>query len=492
MKEHINIRQIWDKTNNKMVGILFITFLLVYFSPSVTITRVLFFGILFSIFRSKNDYFWLAWFFIVVDAPGHLFSGGTLADIQRIPIYPIVPSFTISFFDLFILVYFVKAILKRKVKTINFFNTQISLFIALFLFYCVFTVSVFQLEFVKFYRTISPWVLVYVVFVFMREEESFHRFNKLVFPIVFLAVLAQIYSIIEGQHVVNIFKNVYQVKSHLSREITEDSINAARNLYSMFIIFYSIIMAFFNLAKKKLEFPEKYLIFVIFTSFLSVVLSGTRGFLLAVGFIIFCSILLVLKKSVAMKYLKMIVILSMFTYLLIYISPSIRTQLKLVTERYETMSMLAEGDVTMKDSLARVTIRIPRIMKWIEKSAVFGYGFSDIYYNNADNDIGFFTVMLNVGILGTVLLYLLFLSILIKINKISSSESYKVLYKKGGKVFFIGLIGLMIFHLTTNITFGFTPSANFALHERYLIYGLLFSCFNITAYNAFQRMKLLY
>jgi len=482
---------IWDKENNYFLLLFFTTVIIVYFSPYVLLTRLFFLITLLIIYNSKKDHFWLAWLFVIVDAPGHLFAGSYLEDAKRIPVYPIFKAVSVSYYDLLILLYLFKAWSRKREVKINAFSLQSKIFIGIIIFYLVFTFIAYQINFIAFYRTVSPWILIYAIYQLMPGEQNFHKFNKLVFPFVLFAFLAQIYSFIEGQHLLTTLKGTeYHFKEGLSKQITEESDVAARNLYSMFIIIYSVTVAFVYYSRTKSIFPRQYLILVIIFGFLATILSGTRGFLLAIVTIIIGSTFIgMIRFNKLFQYVGIIILLFIAIFLLGSYSPVLKRQFELVTNRYETLLLLAQGDATAGGTLYRLTYRIPKIMEWINQSPLFGFGFSESYYLNADNDIGFHTMILNVGYIGVAMLYFLFLLIIMKIYKYSRMKQYKLVYQNSGTIFLIGLIGLMIFHLTTNIAFGLTPSGSGALHERYLIYGFLLNFFNVTInYSGFTSI----
>jgi len=477
--------KVWDYENNYFILLFIATTLLVYFSPSVLITRFIFLIILIIIYNSKNDYFWLAWLFVIVDAPGHLFSGNYLEDTKRIPVYPLFQAVSISFYDLLIAVYFFKALARKRNPVKHVFSMQMRAFLELIFFYLIFTFIAYQVNFIAFYRTISPWILIFAIFQLMPNEQNFHQFNKLTFPFVIFAFLAQIYSFSEGQHLLTLLKGTdYLFKESLSIQIKEESDVAARNLYSMFIIIHSTTIAFVYYSRRISPFPRPYLVLIIVFSFISTTLSGTRGFLLAIITIIIGSAFFgMVRFNKVFQYTAIVVLLFVAIFLLGSYSSILNRQFELVTARYETLLLLAQGDATAGGTLYRLTYRIPKIMEWINQSPLFGFGFSETYYLHADNDIGFHTVILNIGYIGMVILSFIYLLIIGKIYTKSKSQLYKSVYQNSGFVFMVGLCAIMIFHLTTNIAFGITPSGSGALHERYIIYGLLLNFFNITVNN---------
>ncbi len=479
--------KVWDKENTLFAVNLLITFVVVYFSPTILFTRLVFFMYLIIIFLSKKDYFWLAWVFIIVDAPGYLFKGYQIADPQRIPAYPISSSISLSFFDLLIIMYLLKLLTSNR-RSVILFIKEYKVFLSLIVIYILLSYLLFSVNFINLYRTLIPWSFVAIIMHFMSEERFFLKFNKLIYPIVFFILFTEIYSLVQGEHLVNGFKQSgFEIKAHLDKKITENSVSAARNLYCVFLIIYIITTALFDYSKKVSAFPKKYLTTIITVSFLTVLLTGTRGYLLAIVFIIVISIYISQKnKNAFLKNIGLVIFLFIGIYLLSFMSPIIQRQMYLVTQRYETLFLFIQGDVTAGGTLQRINVRLPEILKWINESPIVGYGFSKIYFENADGDIGFFTVILNVGYFGVIFLFGVLISVLVKIYRISRSSYYQYSYQKSGYVFGIGIIGVFIFHSTTNIAFGLTPSAQGALYERYLIYGLLLTYFN-TTYISSQR-----
>lgn len=484
--------KIWDKENNIFLVLYLSTILIVYYSPSPIIPRIVFLIILFIIYNSKKDYFWLAWIFVIVDSPGHLFSGGAFGDTQRIPIYPISPGEVLSFYDLLAIVYLLK-IFSRKTDYSQFiFLSQVRIFVGIIFFYLGLSFLLFGLDFTAFYRSISPWIFVYAIIAFMHSEEKFYRFNKLIFPFVVFAILAQVFSFIQGQHLVNYLKigGEYQFKEHLAILIDENAERPGRNLYSIFIILYSLTLAVVYYSRKNSVFPKNYLVFLIIAAFFSTILTGTRGFLLSSSVIVFGSILLGIKNmTMTFRYATIVGLIIIVSIEFSSYVPILGRQLELVTQRYQTLYLLAQGDLTMGGTLERLTIRKPRIMKIIKQSPFFGFGFSKTYYLHADNDIGFYTVILNVGYLGSIALHILFIVIMAKIFQVSSMRSYNSVYQNSGYIFLFGFAGIIIFHITTNIAFGLTPSANESMHERYMIYGFLLVQFSATAKTSIETLN---
>lgn len=478
----------WKKDNNLLVLLLLFTFLVVYYSPNVNITRILFLLLLVPLYNSRRDYLWLAWVFILFDAPGYLFKGGQFADVQRIPIYPIMANISISFFEIALFVLFLKAYLKKKQlkgqKGLNrnafYFQNEVLIFMFLAGLYVLITVFGFEYNFVNIFRLLMPWAYVFVIFFLMRDEQDFVNFFRLVFPFVFVSFVMLIFYLFEGVHFVNILKADYGIKENLERTIDEGTASAARSLFFVFPSLASLIACFFFLNKEERAFHKGYLLTIIFFIFINTLLTATRGYLLTVMFVILVAgFRYFMSFSNILKVIIVGLLLAGAFSLFSRYNPNIEKQIELSLERNKTVLLLFEGDYTAGGTLGRIDYRIPKIKKEIAKSPIIGHGFSEHYFENIDGDVGFFNVLLNVGYLGAIFLYLVFFSVLVKIIMLSRRQAFVRFNGRSGLVFAYGLIALQIYHFSTNVTYGFAPGGYVGLPERYFIYGLILVHFNV-------------
>lgn len=464
----------------KLFFLIGIAMFLVYFLPTTFYTKIAFLFILPIIYYSKNDFLWLAWFFIIVDAPGLLFKGGLVDDPNRLPIYTIAAGASISFVELVIAVFLLKTLIRKRLKTTIIFKKHFQIFVLLLVFYSIVTILFVEFNIVELVRVVFPWTIVYSSCMLLNEVKTIDRLSNLLFIFVFLVVLTQVYSFISGEHIVNLLKpEMYHIKSHLSREVSEYSTTASRTLYSMFLVFYATIFSIIYIFKRNRVFRKEYLYFVLSFSYLACILSGTRGYLLAISVIIGGSFIVKMRSiKQFFKTILFIVILPILIFFIQFLSPAVSRQLGLVFERFETMLFLFEGDLTAGGTLIRITERIPRIMSVIRESPVFGFGFSTTYFENADSDVGLFTNILNIGFFGITMLYMLFLSLLQRTIYSTKNNSFIAKHGSIGSIFIIGFIGIQVFHFTTNVAFGLAPGANAPIYERYIIYGLILAAIN--------------
>ena len=71
-----------------------------------------YFILLIIFWNSQRDYFWFAFLLILINEPGLLFHGSLKTDVNRIPLYNIGAGLSLSFFDLFYITAFIKALMK--------------------------------------------------------------------------------------------------------------------------------------------------------------------------------------------------------------------------------------------------------------------------------------------------------------------------------------------------------------------------------------------
>jgi len=178
------------------------------------------------------------------------------------------------------------------------------------------------------------------------------------------------------------------------------------------------------------------------------------------------------------------VIVSAVLLVLVFSSlfPKFEKQLKTASNRQSTIFLLVKGDLTAGGTLRRLDYRGPQVMKKVEENPLWGFGFSNDFYNNAQGDVGFHSLILQVGYLGVIVLYTLLFFVLYKIRRIAFSNYYKQLYNKSGYVFAFAILAIIFYHNTTHMSFGLSPGVGGIVYEVYFVYGLILVGFSNTYY----------
>jgi hypothetical protein len=287
----------------------------------------------------------------------------------------------------------------------------------------------------------------------MNSEKDFYRFCKLLFPFAIITIIIQIISYFIGSD----FHSLLSGQSYTP----EDTLAAEegilyRTVSSSFIIFFITISAVFYKIRNTKEFSSIYLNVLIFISFLSMVLTGTRGWILAY-ILMFSLIIFSLPLNIVIKRIVSMVISGIiFFYILTMIFPIIGTQVEYSFKRLETVGRLAQGDITAGGTLSRLDVRGPVLWAMAKERLILGYGFTDYYFTNEDGHVAHLNILFNSGIIGTIILNYIFFSIFYKILKLSKTRNFISGYGSSLKIFAFALIGIYVIHSTSGQLWGYS------------------------------------
>jgi len=295
------------------------------------------------------------------------------------------------------------------------------------------------------YRTTIRALLSMLTFYFfprlISSEEELIRIFSFLFSAVFVVAFTSLLEAVTGFKLGNLAGEVYQSAFDF-REI--------RILNSPFLLLISFIFATYWLyAKKNVGFKKSYLGSILVICYFLIVLSATRGWFLAFSSMLIASFALFLNKThrvVTYSLPMIILVIVVFSY-----SPQLSNVLENVTARLATVESLAEGDLSAGGTLSRITIRMPRMLVKVRENPILGFGFSDEYYQYADNHVGWVMQILQVGIIG------LFIFLALCYRFVSSNNSLvRITGEKALHVFTIALLGLMVIHSSSTAIFAFS------------------------------------
>ena len=465
---------IWSKENSLFLLTFLFTVVVVYILPHPGIPqlliKVIFLLLLLAIFRSKNDVFWLSWFFVVINAPGRLFSIGYSSTIYRLPLYRLGPGAAISFEELFLIIYFVKFLLNKD-KNQNIFKrywTFILIYGFITLFYS-FGIGLSSGNVVTAIRMIIPWLWVLILPEFISDSDKLAEAFKLLAPFVFINFFIQIYTQITGQYLNDILSGEiwYGFLGSAEEELVRISDGCAVNLFCM-------IMSLFYLCSEDKRFNKTYLNLIIVTSFIIIFISATRGWIVA-SLILLSSIFFMRGFNFIKQFSSTVLILILFVFLLRIIYPSFILQSSLALERFKTLKFLIAGDPTAGGTLARISIRGPAVMAVFRESPIIGWGLSDRYLQYWDIHVGNQTMLMQGGIIGYAIWIICYALNLLIIYLLSRNSIVKTKIGNGGIVFFLAMIAIFAIHSSSSQILGFN---GVALYFRYLL------AFTMAAANA--------
>lgn len=439
----------------ELVLYLIVAAFFVYF-VNVTINRLLFLLFLPLIWQSKRDHLWLAFFFILLEQPGGFFSGGLRDDLVRLPLYSLAPGLSVSFHELVIVLFFIKSILKKNRDNSYFkpfFRTELLLLLYLFLILLIIS-PLMGMSLNNIPRIIRLTVALTLIYSLPRLINSPYKlmgFLKIIFPFVFIALMLQIYGLTYGEQLIALFKpdivSVQGIYSDIER--SDVWVRPIEMGHAMLVVYAGSLWL---LSKDKSEFSRLYLMLINLLSFLVVLLTGTRSWIIAfiVGYLFYFMFLGHRIQKIILSSIAAILI-----FVVIMTVPIINKQVKNSWSRISTVEKIVEGDITAGGTSSRYDIRAPKVMKgFFDSSIVFGAGFSNIFFKYSDEHVGYHNILLNTGIIGM----LIFLYVIIRILKYPMIliRNYKYLNARFLKVSCIPLIIMLIINTGTQMI-GFTP-----------------------------------
>ncbi len=440
----------------ELLFFLFLGFILVYF-VNVRINRLLFLLFLPLVWFSKRDYFWLVFFFILMEQPGGLFSGGLRDDPLRLPIYSIAPGISIAFHELIVIILFAKTLFNRGYWT-NYINPFFLKYLSLLLYLFIALVLVSPLmgmginSMVNVIKLSISLSLFYSVVRILNSEDQIMRFFRLIFPFAFVALVLQTYGLINGTQLIALVKpgvlstqGVYDISGRQTGWLRPIEMS-----HAMLITFTGSLWL---LAKGNSEFRKQYILLINFLSFLVIFLSGTRSWVISfiIGYVLFFFFMGI---KIPKLMLRSFIAIMLFIFIVIKF-PVINMQIQNSWDRIKTVEKVLEGDITGGATISRYDVRAPKVMEgFMSSSIILGAGFSDHFYRFADGHVGYHNILLNTGIAGILLIFF----VIIKVIRYPfiGIKKYKIINSQFIKISILPLVILLLINNGTQ-TIGFTP-----------------------------------
>ena len=454
--------------------LLVVSVFVVYFIP-YPLNKYALLPMLIWVFRSKKDYFWLAFLLVVVEQPGGLFFGGSADDPLRFPLYSIASGISFGLDELIALVLFGKAVRsKAHIKdVIPSFVVWFWMFFALFVILIIVTPLMGAgIESYKYIKKVFVFLSVSYSLLFNFSVKDFHAFFKILLPFSFLAVFLQLFSLENNFQIIHFFRaditSIHGGFDDLDRDIAERPIEMSVIVFLNFLASLHFLQINANLQ------PRMYLLLVNVLSFFSIALSATRSWFFAfvMGY------LLCIPTFFNRYGLRMFLFLLplLFLSLILMVNPIFSLQINRSLDRLSTIQLLIGGDVTAGNTLKRIDERAPKVIKGIEESSIFlGAAFSSHHMMYEDYHVGFLNMFLNFGILGSLMCVLFFLALLYAaFRNISNSRIWLIP--------FIGLIMIMIINIGVQLMgFNATNPSGYILQSVVIVF--LIKMLSSTKYN---------
>lgn len=442
-------------------GLYFFSFMVVYFAPPVT-KFPFFIILLFLFYVTKRDYLWFAFLIILVARIGDLFPHTAIVEgySARLPVYNLA-GIRLPFVDLFIATIFIKSLFS-KIK----FSSVIKpwfLLLLVYLFSLYLLSIIFGMSFDQHIITVRSLLPLTLIYSFPRlinkNNEEFYKLFVLLSTAILLVVVAQLIKLTTGFSVSSLITGV--------EEVSVFDYEYIRVLMSPFLNLIVFVLALFYFAKSK--HGNQYVLIVLLLCLFSIFISATRGWIIAYSLVLFLFFLYQLKS--VFKLIR-IGIFSSLLFLLLMQIPNVDVAIESATKRTQTLYALAEGDITAGGTLKRLDQRGPRVMNKVYESPVVGFGFSSDYWEYADEHVGHQNLLLQVGIAGTILFYLMMAFFIHKVVVYKqqlriSSERHAV------NIFIISILCVIIIHSTSTQFIGYILMV--AQIEKMLFFSIFFT-----------------
>lgn len=355
----------------------------------------------------------------------------------------------------------------------------------IFLLFVSFILGTTFLRALKMVRHILPFLMFFSIPRLLPTCDDYYKLFELLFIASIVLFGAQIYDLVTGSKIAFLFGET-AVQSgfgnlRYANETMDINSGINRVFYGPTISLLCMLGAMYFISLKDKTANNKYYYFILLLNFLMVILSGTRGWILSYSTMVILFYLFVLRNPFSL--IKQGLLSAIVFILLLVYFPSISKQIEYSFERFQTVKALARGDLTADHTLIRLDVRGPRVLNKFWERPVFGFAFSQEFYQYADQHVGHHTLLLNGGIVG----YALFLFFWIYFNLFLYFKNKHLqnnnLYKDSLFVFIIIFIGIFIIHSSSAMIFGFFINVPMGI-----MLALVF-CFTDTVYKESQYLE---
>ncbi len=431
----------------------FIITILVVYKTNIIITNIYFGLILLISYKSKKDYFWLALFILIYSFPGRLFYGTGVNLTKRLPIYSIISSISFSFDDFFPIIYIIKCNIKKKINPLkNKFFIGLIVYFGFVLTYSIIIGSNVG-TIINSLRHIII-MLIYFPIVNLIEKKHIKLFLSLILLLSIISLIFTTFFFARGESFGSYMYGVNIDRKSALHELQEidqfsdtgvvryiDSINI---LFTIFVVSWYLILSKSTLVHKQLIF------IAFFSSFLVVLLSATRGWML--GFTLLILLTFLFNRIRSHIIAKSFFVFSFLLIISLSFNP-IKIQINNALIRFSSLKLILQGDTTAGGTNRRINMGNIFIEKGLE-SPLFGFGISKEGEKYFYSDVGMQSLFVQVGIIGLGFFMFWAIRYLIALKSIVIKE-----HNTNYNIFIYGFVCLLFMHMTTNIMFSFTKTA---------------------------------
>ena len=441
------------------MSVLFVCSVYVVYFTNPLIRDLFFIIPLVLAFISKKDYFWFAFYFILISSPASFFVNRTQDALYRLPFYSITAGFSFSPMDIFLFIVIFKAF-RTKVKVKFLLNKPLEFFFFYILIISIPISFMLGTELKPFINTLRSFFYYSLLFSFLRlikNKEELLKFGYLMIPYTILIIIDQFYVINQNSNLISLFDpsriGVF-VRNSISREVRAV-------VQGVLIVFYCLIFGFQIANSRKYEIFPGFSSVVIFMAIGSFILSATRSWI-TIGIVSLIGYIIMSSKGLKFAFKTFsvggLLIIAMLSSGIIQIE-----FLENIFQRYAVIGNVATtGSLRSADTFSgRIDEDIPRVMKGVNESPILGVGLSKYLKTYYSSDVGFMNTLLIYGFIGLpVFIFFLFRYIYL-LNLFRKEKRYSILEKDVFISLIIGFAGMLTGYFFTWDFFSFFPEKVF-------------------------------
>lgn len=468
-----------DKRENfQFLGLLALTALVLYYAPML---KSVFFLIMSYLFlKSKKNYFWLAYFFVVIMGIGGFFTKLTDNVIE-------LGAVDINLLFLYSFVSLIK-VKRDKLEAPYFLKNHINVWI----FYMVVLLYIGLLLIgnsgggksgYRYYYLITLMLpaltLLYTTYRFIPNEQALLNFSRLIFLVVFINVIGQFVHLLVGQPVYMFFaksQGMYEDEV-IMKDFTKKLLRPAWGATTMILAFF---LAIYWQINKRHKFKQLYLSLIVFLTIFSIFITATRGWIIAMFFFIMSALYFVSMKN-KLKILKIIFGFFLLFFIAYASSETVQIQTEKVVLRLATLEDLAKGDLSAGGTNSRLTNRNDPVMKLFYKRPIFGSGFSAEGLSTNDQHVGNQNILMSGGVVGFLIFVFLWTFIIRTVLRVHKENKWNKSYRGETLLLIPFFISLFIIHSSSMSIFGYI--AYIKHPSKLLLIGVVFAIMNQIIFN---------
>ena len=398
--------------------------------------------------RSRQNYFWLAYFILLSYAPFGLFTEGTRDAAYRLPLFSLGPGLSFSTLQIFLFIGFVKALMvQHEVRSYFVAHYKVLLIYVGFLALVAILVHDTSLgNFISGLKLAFNLSFFFIIYKLIYEREEKYKFISLLIPFGFLILLDAFYFLItSGDYIYNFF-NPIEPRETGGLGLEASAVNIRFEVRG-FILSYLIFI--FSLSYYFISKNKYYFLLAALSAFIVILVGSLRSwfvvYTLALIFFMFYS-------SERIKHIIVIGVLVLGLLIPVLNSSSGSAALSGAFTRIGTVFSLGkESSAATQQIEGKITKRLPSQLQYIRENPLTGWAFTE---KESDGDVGNIGLIVEGGFVGFIIFiwfWLTYINILRKHIKIlKSPHARKVL-----KMLIVMFLGTLLSHFTTNRMFGF-------------------------------------